>query len=730
MSFQETDHIVETTPTVSELNSAEHKPSAAECLAPDQASARIDELRKTLAHHDHLYYDLDDPQISDFDYDRLLRELEELEQAFPQFANAQSPAVRVGGTARSDFAKVRHDVAMQSLQDYFSKEEVMSFLKRVRQGLATAAAEASDDSDIPDYAKNVEATPFVVENKIDGLSVSLEYRDGVYTRGSTRGDGVIGENITENLRTLAGVPEKLVDPIPFLEVRGEVYMSYDAFKRLNAEQTAAGGKLFANPRNAAAGSLRQLDPAVTAARDLSLFIFNIQQIQGKDFTGHAEGLDWLASQGFPVVPDHRICHTDAEVWAAIEAISAERSELSFGIDGAVIKVDSLAARDYLGVNTKVPRWAGAYKYPPEQQKTVLLDIKVGVGRTGILTPQAILEPVLVAGTTVSRATLHNEDYIAEKDIRIGDTVIIEKAGDIIPSVVGVDLSKRDPSSLPFKMPTTCPSCGSPVTREEGEAAIRCNAPDCPEQLYRHILNFVSRDAMNIMGLGEANLQLFMDHGLVHSIADIYSLEDKREELLKLPLLKERSVTKLLNAIEASKSNDLSRLIYGLGIRHIGVSAARTLAESFADIDALMSASEEELRALPDFGEVTANSVHQFFAMPHVHELIEALRARGVNLKGEVVPGSEGEAGGGAGAELPLAGKTIVITGTLPSLSRNEASDLARKAGAKVTGSVSKKTDFLLVGENAGSKLDKANALGIAVLDEATFLQMLDGAGYK
>lgn len=659
---------------------------------------RISDLRALLNHHNHLYYDLDAPEISDFQYDALLRELEMLETAHPELASAESPTARVGGSPASSFEKVQHIVPMQSLQDFFSEFEVERFLTTTERGLEVE----------PEY---------VVETKIDGLSVALEYRDGAFFRGLTRGDGLQGEDITENLRTLSRIPKQLQEPVSYLAVRGEVYMPFDSFERLNQIQEEAGEKPFANPRNAAAGSLRQLDPSITAARNLSLFVFNIQQIRGKSFQTHLAALSWLEAQGFPVVERYGPLHSATEVLTAIRTIAECRGSLQYGIDGAVIKVNDLQQRAVLGETTKVPRWAGAYKYPPERVRTLVEDITVQVGRTGVLTPLAILQPVLVDGSVVSRATLHNEDYIQEKDVRIGDTVFIEKAGDIIPAVVSVDHSARPATARPYQMPQVCPSCGSPVTREEGEAAVRCTAPDCPAQLFRHLVHFASRDAMDITGLGEANLQLLLERGLIAGIADLYHLREKREALLELPGFGAKSVDNLLAAIEQSKTNPPERLIFALGIRHIGLAASRTLAAHFKDLQALMQASVEELAALPDFGMKTASSVASFFALPDTVELMQNLFEAGVRPSAveEAVPNN---------GEQPLAGKIVVLTGTLPGLKRSEAAELIRAAGGTVTGSVSRRTDYVLYGENAGSKLEKARTLGITLLTEADLTELL------
>lgn len=664
----------------------------------EQAKQRVEELQAEIRKHNDLYYNQDAPIISDYTYDQLLRELEELELSFPELQTADSPSIQVGGTAASSFSKVRHEVQMQSLQDYFSREELLGFVATTRENLHSAPE-------------------FMVEAKIDGLSVSLEYVDGKFVRGSTRGDSWEGEDITQNLLTIQQLPTELPDSVEYLEVRGEVYMSYAAFETLNQLQEERGGRLFANPRNAAAGSLRQLDPSITAERNLTLLVFNIQQIRGKNLDNHLSALEWLSTQGFPVVPHFGPFQSAEDIWQAVEHIGNNRESLEFGIDGAVVKVNSFAQREELGQTSKVPRWAGAYKYPPEQSKTKILDIAIQVGRTGILAPLAILEPVFVDGSTISRATLHNEDYIQKLDVRIGDVAVVEKAGDIIPAVVSVDKSLRDASSTPFRMPANCPSCGSPVSRAEGEAAIRCTAPDCPAQLMRHLEHFVSRDAMNIFGLGPANLRTFMDVGLITGISDIYRLKNHREQLIQLPGFKERSIDNILSAIEDSKNNALERLIYALGIPLIGSSTARVLAASFADLDELAEATAEQLTNLPDIGLITAQGVVDFFALEDTQNLLNELKELGLNFRGNLAEEPLKKDG-------PLSGKTVVITGTLPGLKRSDAEQLILAAGGKTAGSVSKKTDYLLYGEKAGSKLEKAQSLGISLLTEEELLQLL------
>lgn len=661
---------------------------------------RIRELRHRILYHNKRYYDEDAPEISDFEYDSLMRELRALEDKWPLLASSDSPVNRVGGTPRREFSKIVHDVPMQSLLDVFSEEELRAFVRRTEETLIEAGRRD------PSY---------VVERKIDGLSVSLLYENGRFVRGATRGDGLIGEDVTENLKTIAGLPLVLKDRLPRLVVRGEVFMPDEAFLKLNERQEMLGEKTFANPRNAAAGSLRQLDSQITRSRSLSLFVFNIQLVEGMSFKSHAESLDYLAGQGLPVSPEFRICRGADSVWAEIVRIGSLRGTLDYGIDGAVVKVDELALRAYLGETSKVPRWAAAYKYPPEQKETTVEDIRVQVGRTGKLTPLAILKPVLIAGSQVSRATLHNEDYIREKDIRIGDAVIIEKAGDIIPAVVRVLMEKRPDHATPFIMPDRCPECGAPVVREALESASRCTGADCPAQLFRHILHFASRDAMDIEGLGPAVIELLVHHGLITGIADLYHLHEKRDRLVRLERQGDRSTDNLLKAIDRSRQNSLDRLLTALGIRNVGKEAARTLAGRFDSIDAIAAASTEELSSLPDFGLITARSVQQFFAQPSSLELIERLKAAGVRMTAGERPAAVG---------TQLAGGTYVLTGTLPNLTREEASRLIMARGGKVSSSVSKKTTAVIAGEEAGSKLDKARALGVAVLSESDLMALL------
>lgn len=658
-------------------------------LEKDTARLRAGQLREALNYHSKRYYDDDDPELEDYQYDALMRELEEIEAVFPELIVPDSPTHRVGGHFDNSFEAVMHTVPMESLQDAFSEAEVREFDERVKQTVAQA-----------DY---------VVEPKIDGLSVSLEYENGFFVRGSTRGDGTTGEDITANLRTIRTVPLKLNRALPFLEVRGEVYLPREKFLSIVREQELREEKPFKNPRNAAAGSLRQKNPKITAERGLDIFVFNIQRIEGESIHGHKQSLDFLKEIGFQTIPFYHRC---ANIEAAIDEIKVlgeKRGSLEYDIDGAVIKVDDFSIREELGSTSKFPKWAVAFKYPPEEKETVLRGIEINVGRTGVLTPTGLFDPVQLAGTTVARATLHNEDFIAEKDIRIGDTVIIRKAGDIIPEVVSVTRHGRD--SSPFEMPDVCPSCGARVVREDGEAAVRCENSDCPAQLLRVLIHFCSRDAMDIDGMGPAVLELLVNADMVKTVADIYTLN--MQQVAGFERMGEKSAENLAAAIEKSKQNDLSRLIYSLGIRHIGAKAGKLLARRFGTMDAVMQASLEELEGIDGFGGIMAASVRTYFALPETGELIAALRAQGVNMQ------STQEI-----ADTRFAGKTFVLTGTLPTYSRSEAGALIEKMGGKVSASVSKKTSYILAGEAAGSKLEKAAALGIPIISEEEFQQML------
>ena len=659
-------------------------------LELEQAKQRVEELRTIIEKNNRLYYDQDAPELEDFEYDALTRELKALEAQFPQLVTASSPTQKVGGTASSKLPKVTHTVKMESLLDAFSYDELRDFDRRVRE----AGAE-------PEY---------VVEIKIDGLSCSLEYENGELVRASTRGDGVVGEDVTANVRAIRSIPKKLKNAPEFLEVRGEVYMPHGAFQKLCAEQELQGAAPFKNPRNAAAGSLRQKDAKITGSRGLSIFIFNVQQIRGKELTTHAESLDYLKSLGFPVSPRYHVVHDIEDAIAEIEQIGQNRSKLDFDMDGAVIKVNNFAQRDLMGSTNKFPRWAIAFKYPPEVKETVLRSIDVAVGRTGVLTPTACFDPVFLAGTTVARATLHNEDFIKQFGLCIGDTIQVRKAGDIIPEVIGVIRHAED--AEPYQMPEICPSCGAPVVHLEDEAALRCVNPECPAQALRNLIHFASRDAMDIDGLGTAVATQLVEKGLVHSAADIYTLT--MEQLLTLEKFKEKSAANLLQAIERSKQNNLDKLLFGFGIRNIGDKAAALLAEHFGSMQAIREATIESISEIDGFGGVMAQSVVEFFAKDGTTDLIHRLADAGVNMQWKGEPKGD-----------KLAGKTLVVTGTLETLSRNEAEALIVKNGGKASGSVSKKTSYVVAGAAAGSKLTKARSLGVTVLTEAEFLAMLE-----
>lgn len=655
------------------------------------AKKRIDELRALLSHHAYLYYVEDAPQISDYEYDKLFYELVALEEQYPEFESPTSPTKRVGGKALDKFEKVTHAVKMGSLSDVFSYEEVYDFVAKTNEKLG----------------KN---TVFSVEPKIDGLSVSLVYENGEFALGSTRGDGIVGENVSENLKTVRTIPMKTRDALPHLEVRGEVYMPREAFAALNEKREAEGEPLFANPRNAAAGSLRQLDSKITASRRLDIFVFNVQAANGIEFSSHTESLEYLKRQGFHIIDGIRRASSADEIITAIKELGAARDSLPYDIDGVVIKADSLEERKLLGENISTPKWAIAYKFPPEQKQTKLTDIIIQVGRTGVLTPNARLEPVRLAGTSVSRATLHNIDFIRERDIRIGDTVTVQKAGDIIPEVICVDTSKRDGSEIPYEMPTVCPSCGEPVIRDD-EAATRCTNASCPAQLERHIIHFASRDAMNIDGMGPAIVKLLIANGLIRDVADIYSLTASDVE--NLDRMGKKSAENLIAAIERSKAAGLDRLIYALGIRQVGEKAAKSLAEAFPDIELLFCITEEQISAIYDFGDISARYIVNFFAHPQTRTLIDELKSRGVKTTYEKQKRGN-----------IFDGMTFVLTGTLPTMKRDEASRLIEENGGKVSSSVSAKTSIVLAGEEAGSKLTKAQSLGIRIIGEEEFLAML------
>lgn len=650
----------------------------------------IEKLREELKRHSYLYYVKDDPEITDYEYDMMMKKLIEEEERLGLPIPPDSPSVRVGGSAVSSFAKVEHEVPLLSLNDVFSFDELKEFDRRVKE-------------DCPD-------ADYDTEIKIDGLSVSLEYKDGLFYRGATRGDGIVGEDVTENLKTIGSIPLRLSEPVT-LTVRGEVYMPVKNFLSLNEKREEAGEPLFKNPRNAAAGSLRQLDPKITASRGLDILIFNLQKCDEKSFDTHLESLDWLEKLGFKVVPVRTYCKNVDEAISEIEKIGRGDYHLKFDIDGAVIKVNSLKMREKLGFTAKAPRWAAAYKYPPERKETKLYDITVQVGRTGVLTPTAELDPVFIGGTTVSRATLHNIDFINSKDIRIGDTVILQKAGEIIPEIIGPVKEKRTGSEVPYSMPEFCPVCGAKVVREEGEAAVRCSSNECPAQLQRNIEHFVSRDAMDISGLGPAIIAQMLEKKLIASTADIYSL--KKEDIVPLEKLGEKSADNLLSAIEKSKERDLSNLIYALGIRQVGSGAAKSLAAHFKTLDNLLNAEVSELSEVDDIGPVTAESIRDYFSEEHNKENIKNLVTSGLNTEYS-----------DQGVSESLSGLTFVITGTLSGYSRSAAADEIEKRGGKVSGSVSKKTSFVLAGAEPGSKLDKANTLGIRVINEEEFNEML------
>lgn len=654
-----------------------------------EAIQKAEELRKELKYHNDLYYNQDAPEIDDFTYDKMLRELEDIEAEFPELITPDSPTQKVGGKAGEKFSEVVHAVKMESLHDSFSFDELRDFDRKVR-----------------------EVTPdvkYVTEPKIDGLSVSVEYRNGVLSRASTRGDGVTGEDITDNILTIKSLPHRIKNAPSYLEVRGEVYMSFESFLNLTKLQEEREEKPFKNPRNAAAGSLRQKDSRVTAERNLDILVFNIQQIEGKTLSSHEESLNYIKSLGIPTA-FHKSFNNIEDVIKEIENIGNNRGEYSFAIDGAVVKVDDFNSRAELGSTAKFPKWAEAYKYPPEEKETKLLSVEINVGRTGVLTPVGIFEPVLLAGTTVSRATLHNIDFINEKGICVGDTVLIRKAGEIIPEVLSV--VKHGEDSQPFEFPKLCPSCHSPVSREEGEAAVRCTNTNCPAQLMRHLIHFVSRDAMDIDGLGPAVLEQLVNAELVKSPADLYKL--KFEDILTLENKKEKSAENLINALDKSKNNELYRLVFALGIPHIGLKAAQLLCFDFNTIDDVMSADVESINSIDGFGEIMAESVVQYFSLDSTKSLISELKSLGVKMKP-----SEKKAEGGL-----FEGKTFVLTGTLPTMSRKEASKIIEDNGGKTSSSVSKKTDYVLAGESAGSKLTKAQTLGVKIISEEDLLNMI------
>lgn len=659
--------------------------------------SRYKELKATILYHNDRYYNQDNPEITDYEYDMMMQELKGLEQKHPKYITSDSPTQKVGGSAKREAGVlVRHNVPMLSLQDVFSKEDVDAFVADMQEQL-------------------VDPT-FVVEYKIDGLSMALRYVNGKLDVAVTRGDGVLqGEDVTVNAKVIKDVKNTLKEPIEYLEVRGEVYMTNEAFDKVNEIQEIKGKKLFANPRNCAAGTLRQLDSSITKERNLSMFVFNIQDAKGREFISHSEGYEYLKRQGIKIIEDYKICKTAKEVWEAIEAIGENRDKLGYDIDGAVVKIDSFADRQKLGATAKVPRWAVAYKYPPEEKETKLLAIELSVGRTGRITPTAIFEPIRLCGTTVSRATLHNQDFIDDLDVRIGDTIVVYKSGEIIPKVKGVVKEKRPADSVPYVIGNTCPVCGAPAVREGDNADIKCTNHSCPSKLVRNIVNFVGRDAMDIKGFGFAYVETLVDHGYLKDLSDIYGLIDKRQELLDKKIIGlVKSTDNLLNAIEGSKNNDAIKLLTSLGISNVGKSAAKSLMKKFKSIDNLMKASYAQLIEVNDIGDISAMAIINYFKNPDNQAVVQRLKEYGVNMN--IIEAQDGDE--------RFDGKTFVVTGTLPTLSRKAASELIEKHGGKVSGSVSKKTDYLLAGENAGSKLTKAQNLGINVISEETLLEMV------
>lgn len=656
----------------------------------EAAEKRIQELRDLVRYHSRLYYELDNPELDDYEYDLLYHELLDLEEKYPDLKTPDSPTQKVGGAASLKFEPVKHIVQMGSLQDVFSYEELFEFDERVRSV--------------------IEKPEYVVEPKIDGLSVSLEYRNGVFVRGSTRGDGFVGEDVTHNLMTINSIPKRINCPeVSYLELRGEVYISKDTFRKLVDAQEIVGERPFKNPRNAAAGSLRQKDPKISAKRGLDIFIFNIQQCEGKTFTTHSETLDFVKELGFPVSVSYNRYKNISDAVDNIKFIGENRENYNFDIDGAVIKVNSLADREILGATAKYPKWAVAFKYPPEEKITTLLNIEVQVGRTGAITPTAVFEPIQLAGTVVSRAVLHNQDFIDAKDINVGDKIIVRKAGEIIPEVVA--LAEKGPNPGTFRLPEYCPACGTKAVREDDEAVLRCPNPDCPAQLLRNLIHFASRDAMDIDGMGPAVLTMLVDRGIIKSQADIYSL--KPEDISSAERMGEKSAANLMASIEKSKKAGLSRLLFALGIRNIGQKAADALAQNFGTMDAVMTASSEDISAIDGFGDIMAKSLIEYFSLPQSKKLIEKLKEHGVLMEAEKKVVSD-----------KLHGFTFVLTGTLPTMSRDEASAIIIASGGKVASSVSKKTDYVLAGEKAGSKLNKAESLGIKIIDENEFMEMV------
>ena len=667
-------------------------------MEKNKAKEEILKLRKQLEIWANKYYDEDNPEVSDYEYDMTMNKLKALEKEFPDLVTKDSLTQKVGGHVKEGFEKVEHEVPLQSLQDIFSFGELEEFKERVYKA-------AKENNLKEDDVK------FVVETKIDGLSAALEYKDGKFVRGATRGNGLVGEDVTENLKTIKTIPKELPEPINII-VRGEVFIGKKEFEKMNEEREINEEKTFANARNAAAGSLRQLDTKITKKRPLDIYIFNVQKIEGKEFNSHFEELKYLKKLGFNVNPVLIPCNNIPEAIDAINKIGEEREELTFGIDGAVIKVDDLKLREKMGTTSKVPRWAIAYKYPPEKKETKLKDIICQVGRTGAITPMAILEPVKVAGSTISKTTLHNEDFIKEKDIRVGDTIVVQKAGDVIPEILEVKKEKRDGTEQVFEMPKVCPVCGAPVVREEGEAVSRCIGIECPAKLVRNIIHFVSRECMNIDGLGDKIIEQLINRNLISNIADIYFL--KFEDIATLKKNGQKFTQNLIEAINNSKNNDLYRLIAALGIRHIGKKAAKTLAKKYKTMDSLINASLESLAMTDDIGEISANSIYEFFRQDQTIDLINRLKEANVNM----------EALDTEDIDNRFEGKTFVLTGTLERFTRKEASDLIEKHGGKTSGSVSKKTDYVLAGEDAGSKLTKAQNLGVEIITEEQFEEMM------
>ena len=662
-----------------------------------EVKKELNRLRKEIRHHNNCYYNNDEPEISDYEYDQLMLQLKKLEADYPELVTKNSPTQMVGGNARREAGVlVAHDVPMLSLQDVFSRQEVEEFV--------TSAIEQLYNPE------------FVVEEKIDGLSLALRYRDGILVQAITRGDGIIqGEDVTDNAKVIKDIKEKLKEPLPYFEIRGEVYMSREAFAKVNARQELLGLKQFANPRNCAAGTLRQLNSKVVKDRQLSMFVFNLQRVEGREFASHTEAYEFMKKQGIKVIHNYQVCHTASEVMGAIDRIGASRGELPYDIDGAVVKLNSFAQRQALGETSKVPRWAVAYKYPPEEKETKLLNIELSVGRTGRITPTAVFEPVQLCGTKVERATLHNQDFIDGLDIRIGDTIKVFKSGEIIPKVRSVCHEKRPVGTVPFLIGDTCPVCGHKAVREVDTADIKCTNPSCPAQLENHIINFVSRDAMDIKGMGEQNIHALIEGGYIHDIADIFNLAVHRDELIAKGVIgKEKNTDKLLAAIEKAKENEPQRLVTGLGIAGIGKAAARELMLHYGSIDALAEADVESIQQVRDIGSIGSQAIYEYFRDDVNRDILRRLREYGVNMELQDT----------GIVDDVLAGKTVVVTGTLPTLSRNDAKNMIEAHGGKAAGSVSKKTDYVLAGEAAGSKLVKAQELGITIIDEAEFLQMI------